>query len=679
MSFLNPFAFIGLLSLPVIVYLHLRREHHRRAVVSHLALWAFLDQELRGPRRRRIPLTWLLLLDLAAAALLTLAWAQPRLELALPVFDARHRIVLLDVSTSMRARAGVATRFEAAQVEALSLVESAGPRDIVTVIAFGRRPYLVGDSRQIERGALAAAVRALRAGESGPSALAQALALGQGAAQLPEGEGRLPVEFYLLTDAAFPLDLSAPSENPAAGDEGAGGAANPAAPANPLAAFEYPLYLRLYGAPADNQAVLGLSLTPLPGGAQGARYQVFVRIANFGVQPASRTVSMYLDGRLVDSLPLEIPPGSSVPQVWQLNAPEGAQAVTVELTGADSLREDDIAAAGLRPGGTLRVLLVAETLEPLQQALRAVPGVELQSLLPSEYNRPGFSPAADLVVFRGVLPLVWPAAPALVVEPPAAAPPGAEDLGLLARARQSLPPDAPLLAPAQDPLLAGIDFSGVRWSSAWSLGSLPPGFETLLQAGETPLLLRAAPGMAGDGAGESGASAPLWVLLADLERGNFTRHPAFPILMANLVENARQGALPASVQTGEPIPLPPSGETGALRVTPPQAAPAEFQAGWPAAWEGTLDPGLYHFSVDYAAGPGAQGSRFEFVSGANAGHPEESDLGPRPWASLLAGSASGQEAQPAEADRRFIDLTPWLLAAALLVILAEAALAWRRA
>jgi hypothetical protein len=661
MSFLNPFALLGLLSLPVIIYLHLLREHHRRAVVSHLALWSFLDHEPRGPRRRRIPLTWLLLLDLAAAALLTSAWAQPRLELALPVFDAQHRIIVLDISTSMRAREGLTTRFEAAQAEALSLVESAGPRDIVTVLAFGRRPYWVGDSRQMDRAGLLAAVQALRPGETGPSALMQALALGQAAARPPEGEGSMPVQFFLLTDAAFPLEAS------------------PAA--HSLAGFEYPLNLHLFGSIADNQAVLDLDITPL----QEGRYQVFVRIANFGGQPAARIVSMYLDGELVDSLPVEVPAESAVPQVWQLSAnPAEALAVTVELSGADSLREDDLASAGLRSGGTVRVLLVSETPDPLRQALMAVPEVELQTLVPSEYNRPGFVPGADLVIFRGVLPATWPAAPVLVVEPPGEAPPGAEDLGLLTRSRQDLPPDAPLQFPVHDPLLAGIDFSGVRWSKALTLAGGLAGFETLLQAGESPLLLRLLSGPAGTGSAAAPRRSAIWVLLADLGRGNFTKHPAFPILMANLVESVRQGSLPPSVQTGEEIPLPPSGEDGALVVSPPEAPPAEFNAGWPAAWDRTLDPGVYHFAVSHSsasvfqADAPAQAGSFQFVSGANAGDAEESDLRPRPWIGSLPGAPGALQGAAEEPDRRFIDLAPWLLAAALLVLLIEAALAWRR-
>jgi hypothetical protein len=61
----------------------------------------------------------------------------------------------------------------------------------------------------MDRAGLLAAVQALRAGETGPSALMKALALGQAAARPPQGEGSMPVQFFLLTDAAFPLEASA--------------------------------------------------------------------------------------------------------------------------------------------------------------------------------------------------------------------------------------------------------------------------------------------------------------------------------------------------------------------------------------------------------------------------------------------------------------------------------------
>src|SRR5690606_36939132 len=104
-------------------------------------------------------------------------------------------------------------------------------------------------------------------------------------------------------------------------------------------------------------------------------------------------------------------------------------------------------------------------------------------------------------------------------------------------------------------------------------------------------------------------------------------------------------------------------------------APAELSE-WPAAWEGTSEPGLYLFRfLD------AQGEATEHVLGVNAGDEVESDLRPREWTSRPAsGSTSvraGGAPDDAGDDRRRLDLMPWLLAAAILVLIGEAYLAWR--
>ena len=77
MSFNNPLGLLGLVSIPVILALHMFRERQNRYVVSSLKLWDFLEPEVHGNKARRIPFSWLLVLDLLAAIFLSLAWSQP--------------------------------------------------------------------------------------------------------------------------------------------------------------------------------------------------------------------------------------------------------------------------------------------------------------------------------------------------------------------------------------------------------------------------------------------------------------------------------------------------------------------------------------------------------------------------------------------------------------------------
>lgn len=651
MSFANLFGLLGLLSLPVIVGLHLLRERQRRVVVSHLGLWAFLEREVQGPRALRIPLTWLLLLDLGIAALLSLAWAQPRLALRLPIPPARHLVILIDVSSSMRALDGTSNRFAQARVEALRLIDGRGAQDVVTLLTFGQRATLLADSRSAGFPALVERLNALAAGETsladGDQAAALQAALASGRAALEQAApgdepARAPLrqpDFYILTDGSFAL------EQPPG-----------------LAQLGYPLHWRFLGRGVDNQAVIALNATPLGGG----QYQIFARLANFGARPAARTASLEVDGQAAAQTPVNLPPGSSVTHVWRITAgANGAPAeVQVRLRGRDPLPEDDSASLGLQPAGRIRVALVADDPGAFQQAIQAIPGAELSLIAPDDYPAQAASqPPFELTIFRGYQPPAWPAGQVLLVDPPGA---GQASGGLLgAAARQTIPAGAVTQAPSPSPVVAGIDFSGVRWGRAWSLAALPAGFAPLLQAAGAPLLLEGPAG--GPGAG------PVLVLLADLAQGNFTRHPAFPILMANLVELARQAPLPASFQTGQALPLPPAGAYQSIQITPPQRPAVALAAPWPPTWDDTLDPGLYRFRFTRSNGETA-----EFSAGAQAGSAVESDLRARAWPQALAEAGAAPGGAPGRPQARPLDLWPWLLGAALLLWLAEAALAWRR-
>lgn len=635
MSFAFPLGLAGLLSLPVILALHLIRERQRRYVVSDLGLWSFLDQERRGPLPRRLPLTWLLLLDLAAAALFSLAWARPRLDVRLPVLQSRHQIILIDVSTSMRARLGLSDRLAQAKTEASGLLRKAGRRDIVTIVIFGRTARLLGDSRQVDLDTLTTQLETLRAGETG-YALQEAAAIG-----LAGVDGRRPVELHILTDGAFPE-----------------------AATSGLAELASPPRWHFIGGPQDNVAILALNATPLG----EDRYQVFARVANFSGQWVRRRAVLQAGGQTLARANLEIPAESVVSHIWEVAGRYEAFTVFLQdevgLPSEDGLPADDAAFFATQPTGGVRVILVAEQAQPLQQAIESVPQVDLEVILPQDYDPGQIQPAPDLTVFRGFLPPAWPGGPILVVEPPAVGSAAADHPLAVEGRASSLPPDAPLQFPAPDLILAGIDFNGVRWGRAWRLVGIPEGFTTLLQAGEVPLVLRGTVN-----------GAPLWVLLADLGRGNFTKHPAFPILLANYALAGRAALLPPSLPAGAALPIP---AAGTVQVVAPGQVPIEIPAGPGASWTGTQEPGLYQVIVSGDRGQAAQ----IYLTGINAGDAEESDLRPRTWTRVdLVGqdpaASAGTTGERREETRPPVELAPWLLGAALFVLLLEASLAWR--
>jgi Ca-activated chloride channel homolog len=633
----NPLGLLGLFSLPVILALHLVSSRQPRYIVSHLRLWEFLQVEARSPRLRRLPLTWILFLDLLAAALFSLAWAQPQLALAHPATRSRQLVILLDVSTSMRARDGLTTRLDEAKAQAAQLLAGRSDRDVVTVVTFGREATVLADSRRDGVSRVLDQVQTVRAGATG-SALREALALGEAAL-----DRSLPADFYILTDGDFP-ELA-------------------------LDGFAYPVHWMRVGQGSPNQAVITANTTSSSAG----HVQMFARIANFSSQAVTRTVELAVDGRVVAQDAIQIPADASVVHVWQVPLDRGAkpESVSVALQGVDSLPEDDAASVGLQPGNQVRVALVSDQPTVIQQAVQADPRAELKVFSTQDYQAGSLNEEQvpfDLLIFRGFIPDPLPSGQVLVIDPTVQGGslpiPDTGQAAFGAFSSQSIPAGA-VVQVAADPLVAGIDFSGVRWSRAWK-GGLPGGFSTLVQAGDTPLLLR------GEiPAGASGVSHVL-LLLADLSQGNFTRTPAFPILVANIVESASQAPLPASFKTGAAPPLPALGSYRSIEVTPPGGAPAELETSVLAGRMDTLEPGVYRFRLTRP-----DGEVSAFSAGANAGDAAESDLRARPWWGSLGGG-NGQSGQAAPPPDRAIDLRPWLLGAAILALVLEAGLAWRR-
>lgn len=576
-NFLNPIGLLALLALPVIVWLHLRRDRSRQVIVSNLKMWDFLDVQLSGRRARKLPLSWILFFDLLIALLLGLALARPQLNLPGLFEPRRHVVILLDDSTSMLAADISPSRFEQAKQDVLELLGELNEGDVATVITFGRELVEVGDTRQMSLGELADGVQSLEAGGEG-SALLDGLSFVDTLA-----EQELPMETHIFTDGVFP--------DPHIDDR----------------AIWHP-----YGGPANNQAVMELDVVQIG----GSKAQVFARITNFDETAVSRELVLFVDDKETRRETIDLPAQGSVTRVWSLvGQPERVQ---VGLAGEDDLPADDNAYFVLRSDTVVQVALVADDPFPLDKALNAVPGVELELFTPDEY-RPGLF--YDLIVFRGYLPEDWPVGHVLVVEPP-------EGSSLLVVTGRK--PVGENVSMENVPVLDQVDLGAVRWSYAWTVANLEE-FDFLAWAGETPLLVQ-----------RQADFSQITLLLPELAGGNFTRHPAFPILIANIVDAARGAAVPNTVGLGEELTV--DGQT--LRMQ---------------------SPGFFGIEMEDPTG-----EKVLLAVGVNAGSELESDVNRPDW---IGGITPTGVAEYSEASAP--DLTPWLLGLALLFLFIEVRWAWR--
>jgi len=619
MSLGFPLGLLGLLSLPVIVALHMIRERQKQYVVSSLKLWAFLEPEVHGTRPRKTPLTWLLVVDLLLASLFSLALAQPSVKLPTNQQGAKNLIILLDNSTSMLTRDSASTRFSLAQADAIQLISGLGGKDSASVFSFNSVPAWVGDTDHQNVQEIIAIIQQLKAGATGNS-LRLALALGK------ERIGQdIPNEFHVFTDAAY--------EDPEILD------------------FRYPIVWHFYGEQTSNQAVIDLSVRH----TKNNLFQVYAELANFGDVEVARNVTLFLDDEPVDSLSVRFPPNSVLSQVWvQQGEPSS---VSVSLMGGDFLKEDDQASMGFRGLSKPRIVIVADEPGVLGKIQDIVQNADVQIFASGDYF---MQPAINLTIVKEDWLDVWPNGVVLMTQPPRGSfVVNGETFNIL-NLVTNIPVETPIHSDRENPILSEIDFSGVRWGSVTRFEGIPKNFEVILQADmnePVPLLLR----------GKVGQST-VYILMSDLEQGNLSKHPAFPILLAKLTVSSLEQSIPIAILLGEEIPLPDPSIVQNFVLTDPEGNLSEYSKDWQKSQPTIGLPGLYELEIQ-----DKEGVETNLVVGVIAGEIIESNNSPAAWFKTVP---NGVSEVPADNSPN-IQLTPWLLGLSIVLFIVEAILAWR--
>src|SRR5262245_58000589 len=252
MTFLLPLGLFALLTLPVILLLHLLRERRRRMAVPSLLHWQNLPRKPEGQRIRRLPLTWLLLLQLLVAALIGLALGRPQLAGALGGAP-RQTAIIIDTSTSMAARDGASTRFAQARERARAALNALSGTDRAILIAAGPSARVVASGGAGELAGLLEALERLRPGGTGVD-LAGALTLAEAAFDRERARHVL-----VISDGALP----------------------PPAERTIAASLDW----QQIGSDLPNRAIVAFAAR-----GAGANVQVYARAANYGPTPIQTSI-----------------------------------------------------------------------------------------------------------------------------------------------------------------------------------------------------------------------------------------------------------------------------------------------------------------------------------------------------------------------------------------------------
>ncbi len=432
MGFLNPLAlFLGLLGLPIVL-LYMLKLRRRDVLVSSTMLWQRLmrDREANAPWQR-LRRNLLMLLQLLALALLTLALARPFIPT--PTVAGGNVLILLDASASMQADDVSPTRFDAARRLAREIVAGLGAGDTATLIAVGPQPQILAsatDDRALLRRALDDALPT-----DGPAdwEAAGALATGQ-----PGGD----LKTVIISDGALPESL-------------------PALPGE--------VHLLTVGGGSDNRAITALTVRDGPDGVQA-----FVRLVNNGDAPVAPLVEFHADDTLFDARRVPLPPHSGVGLTLD-DLPYDLHVLRAAFSTPDALPLDDTAWAV--HGGTTsrRVLLLSPGNLFLERALGLLPEIDL-TRIPISQQPP--TEGYDLYVYDGPVTGTLPAGNLWLIGPAAVADWGGAGTVFTATAPVEV---------ADDPLLRYVDWDTVHILRAYDLPR-PPGARVLVRAAGGPLL-----------------------------------------------------------------------------------------------------------------------------------------------------------------------------------------------
>lgn len=361
MSFLVPWAFLLLLTAPILVLLYFLKLKRPNIRVASTLLWQKVIEDMRvNSPFQKLKRSLLLLLQLLILLAVIFALARPLVRMR-PTTD-ESLIALIDVSASMSAvEEGGLTRLETARRELLDFVGNMSRGDELMVIAFGDRANVVCGFTSNRR-KLRAAIESVRPTE-GRTHVEPALRLATSACHT-----RSKPRVLLFSDGAFPTPR----------------------------AIEMPVEIEYQsvGTARPNLAITGLDIRRSPN--DPIAIDMFVSIENFSDTPFAGNMLVRLDGAELDSKYFSVAARETLSQVFKASLPAGGD-IEVDFAADDALPVDNRASRVILPPAKQRVLIVGKDTYFIERVLRASPRTTCVAIEASEYVQGGADGFATVI------------------------------------------------------------------------------------------------------------------------------------------------------------------------------------------------------------------------------------------------------------------------------------------
>ncbi len=313
MGFLSPWFLAGAAAVGLPVWLHLLRKH-KTTPLPFGSLMFFEKRTQSSIKHRRLRYLILFAARALLLLLLVLAFAHPYVRRQTAGGDRTGEVAVIAVDNSLSMRAG--TRLSEAKNQARSMVDSLRAGQKAEIAAFGSRVQVMSEVTD-DHNSLKAAIEAIEPGDTRTSYAEFARSMRSIATSL-----KVPLAVEMYTDeqqSGWPSNFND---------------------------LRLSADIRLHPHAIDARDVPNFTVENVLAPRRvydGKGNRVLVTIAGFGTKKATRTVSLALNGRVVETRQVEVPEGGrAAAEFLSLEVPYGRNKGEVRIDPADSLPADDV-------------------------------------------------------------------------------------------------------------------------------------------------------------------------------------------------------------------------------------------------------------------------------------------------------------------------------------------------
>ncbi|RIW37384.1 VWA domain-containing protein [Bacillus salacetis] len=476
MGFLTPAYFWLTGFLAVLILFYLFRKQFTEKEISSTLLWDQLIQEWKANRWwKKLQRHILLLLQILIVCFLILALAQP--FLSGKGINGDHVVAVIDTSASMQADEGERTRFEEAKAEVLTMVDSLGSGQQMSLLTAGKVPQLIF-SNESEKQRMKSAISELVPSHQEDSMVQAA---GYASSLIQEGEG----EIHLYTDSLTEEEIE---EVP----------------------FSNKVVVHNIGEQRDNLSLKSFGVAKTDGGINGV-----LTVGNENKE--DQTVTVRIEGR-EGTVKKSIEVKAEETEMLSVEGLGESDYYEAILENEDAYEADNRVSAFLGGQSETTVYLAGKA-NPFLEKVLPLLGHEPVVLSQDEDGKRDYPQDRNaLYILSGIKQENWPDGPKLILAP---AEGGSFSVNGKVEAGEELK------STASSPLLRYVDMEQVFLQSRFPYENKD--LEPLVLSGDNPVISTG-----------SFEGSPLVLIGFDLQDSDWPLQPGFPIFMKNALEFLQQ-------------------------------------------------------------------------------------------------------------------------------------------